>query len=261
MTAVTQADIVTGLSGLGLSAGDMVMVHSSLSSFGYVEGGAPTVVRALLEILTETGTLIVPTFSKYLYDEPVWDREHTPSLMGRISETVRTWPGALRSSHAAHPLSAVGAKAELICRRPYRTGFGPDSPFRTLVDEGAWVLLMGVTYNNCTLFHLFEAEAGVPYRFLEERKAVVIVDGVRDEHGSAWEYTRRPETANDFMPLGLELERRGIVRRATIGHSEQRLLRAHEAYVVGMEMLTRNPLYLLTAESQARWRAGCTTNR
>lgn len=255
MTAVTQADILTGLSSLGLSAGDTVMVHSSLSSFGHVEGGAPTVVQALLELLTPTGTLIVPTFSKYLYEEPVWDREHTLSLMGKISETVRTWPGALRSNHAAHPLSAIGAQAELICRRPYRTGFGPDSPFRTLVDEGAWILLMGVTYNNCTLFHLFEAEVRVPYRFLEERKAVVIVDGVRDEHGSAWEYTRLPDTANDFMALGLELERRGLVRQATIGESEQRLFRADKAHAVGMEMLARNPLYLLTPESQARWRA------
>lgn len=255
MAAVTQADIAAGLRSLGLAAGDTVMVHSSLSSFGHVEGGAPAVVRALLEVLTETGTLIVPTFSKYLYDEPIWDREHTPSLMGKISETVRTWPGALRSSHAAHPLSAVGARAEQICRRPYRTGFGPDSPFRTLVDEGAWILLMGVSYNNCTLFHLFEVEARVPYRFLEERKAVVIVDGRRDENGSAWEYTRRPEVSNDFMPLGLELERRGIVRRTTIGSSEQRLFRAHEAYAVGMELLTENPLYLLTADSQALWRA------
>ncbi len=254
MSAVTQTDLVTGLSALGLTAGDMVMVHSSLSSFGHVEGGAETVVRALLEVLTPAGTLIAPTFSKYLYDEPVWDREHTPSLMGKISETVRAWPGALRSSHASHPLSALGAKAELICRRPYRTGFGPDSPFRTLVDEGAWILLMGVPYNNCTLFHLFEAEAEAPYRFLEERKAVVIIDGVRHEDGSAWEYTRLPGTVNDFLTLGQALEDRGLVRRATIGKSDQRLFRAADAHALGMAMLAENPLYLLTPESQEQWR-------
>lgn len=253
--SVTRDELVEHLRELGLSAGDMVMVHSSLSSFGHVEGGAVTVVEALLEVLTETGTLVAPTFSKYVQGEPVWDREHTPSLMGNISETVRTWPGALRSSHAAHPLSAIGAKAELICRRPYRTGFGPDSPFKTLVDENAWILLMGVTYNNCTLFHLLEAEAGVPYRFLEARQATIIIDGVRHENDCAWEYSRLPGTANDFMTLGQELERRGMVRQRLIGQSEQRLFRAGDAYVVGMEKMREDVLYLLTEESAAAWRA------
>ena len=251
---LNEPDLVSAFRGLGLAAGDMVMVHSSLSSFDHVEGGAPTVVSALLETLTPTGTLIAPTFSTYLSDEPVWDREHTPSQMGIISETVRTWPGALRSSHAAHPLSAVGAQAELICRRPYRTGFGPDSPFKTLVEQDAWVLLMGVTYRNCTLFHLLEAEAQVPYRFLELRRATVIIDGVRDEQGGAWEYTKQPGAVNDFMTLGLELEERGLVRRATIGNSDQRLFRARDAWSIGTARMQADPLYLLTPESREQWR-------
>ena len=255
MSVVSAADLVSGFRGLGLAAGDMVMVHSSLSSFGRVAGGAPTVVAALLEVLTPQGTLVVPTFSRYLQGEPVWDREHTPSLMGKISETVRTWPGALRSSHAAHPLAAIGAQAEAICRRPHRTGFGPDSPFQTLVDQDAWVLLMGVSYSNCTLFHLLEATANVPYRFLEERRATIIVDGVRDEQGSAWEYTRLPDTANDFLTLGAELEARGLVRQARLGNSPQRLFRARDAYTVGLEKLTTDPLYLLTAGTRRAWLA------
>ena len=41
--------IADGLQSLGLKRGDIVIVHSSLSSFGYVEGGADTVIVALLE--------------------------------------------------------------------------------------------------------------------------------------------------------------------------------------------------------------------
>jgi aminoglycoside 3-N-acetyltransferase len=219
-----------------------------------VEGGAKTVVAALLEVLTPDGTLVAPTFSKCLQGEAEWDREHTPSLMGAISETVRTWPGALRSSHAAHPLAAIGAQAELIARRPYRTGFGPDSPFMTLVEQNALILLMGVTYSNCTLFHLLEAEAQVPYRFLEERKAVVTIDGVRDENGGAWEYTRMPEAVNDFLTLGHELESLGMVHRGTIGNSGQRLFRAADAYRIGTAHMQADPTYLLNEESKAKWR-------
>lgn len=250
---VSQAALTTALADLGLNAGDMVMLHSSLSSFGHVEGGATTVVAALLEVLTAAGTLVAPTFSHYQQSEEEWDREHTPSLMGKISETVRTWPGALRSSHAAHPLSAIGARAELIACRPYRTGFGPDSPFKTLVEENAWILLMGVTYSNCTLFHLLEAEAQVPYRFLEERKGVVIIDGVRDENGGAWEYTNSG-VGNDFLTLGAELEELGLVRQTTLGDSRQRLFRAADAYRVGTARMEEDPTYLLDDDAKAKWR-------
>jgi aminoglycoside 3-N-acetyltransferase len=50
MTPVTKEDIKKGLIKLGLKKGDIIGVHSSLSRFGYVIGGADTVIDALLEI-------------------------------------------------------------------------------------------------------------------------------------------------------------------------------------------------------------------
>ena len=46
---VSEHDIIDGLIELGLE-GKAVEVHSSLSSFGYVVGGAKSVVRALLTV-------------------------------------------------------------------------------------------------------------------------------------------------------------------------------------------------------------------
>src|SRR5688572_4691290 len=57
--AITQLDLQNALRSLGLS-GQSICVHSSLRSFGYVEGGAETVVQAFLE---EGSTLMVPAFS------------------------------------------------------------------------------------------------------------------------------------------------------------------------------------------------------
>ncbi len=248
-----QKDLIEGFSSLGVSPGDTLMVHSSLSSFGSVEGGAEAVISALLSVLGEEGTLVMPAFSRYLLNgEEVWDREDTPSGMGKISETFRKMPGTLRSSHAAHSLCARGEKAELLCRRPYKTGFGPDSPFRTLLEIDAKILLAGVSYNVCTFFHLFEVEADVPYRFLEERKAKIVIDG-REEYGSAWEYTRMKGAKNDFSFLGGLLERAGAVREGCIGESPQKLFRARDAYELGMKKLGEDVLFLLSPESREKW--------
>lgn len=47
-TVVTETDIADGLRCLGLSPESTVQVHSSLKSFGRVEGGTATVCRALI---------------------------------------------------------------------------------------------------------------------------------------------------------------------------------------------------------------------
>ena len=41
-------DLVNGFNNLGIRNGDILMVHSSYNSFGGVEGGARTVIKALL---------------------------------------------------------------------------------------------------------------------------------------------------------------------------------------------------------------------
>ncbi len=48
---LTREDIERGLHRVGLSEGDVVEVHSSLSSFGYVDGGADTIIDALMSVV------------------------------------------------------------------------------------------------------------------------------------------------------------------------------------------------------------------
>ena len=60
---VTKTDIIRGLQEVGLTAGDHVMVHASLSSLGFVCGGAQTVIEALLEVVGEEGNILMPTQS------------------------------------------------------------------------------------------------------------------------------------------------------------------------------------------------------
>ena len=57
-TVVTKTDIVRGLRDVGIREGDIVGVHSSLSKFGYVEGGADAVIDALLEAVGSSGSVV-----------------------------------------------------------------------------------------------------------------------------------------------------------------------------------------------------------
>lgn len=63
MKTIYKEDIVQGLTELGLKRGDVVIVHTSLKSIGYVCGGAQTVIEALIEVVTSEGTIVMPTQS------------------------------------------------------------------------------------------------------------------------------------------------------------------------------------------------------
>lgn len=54
-------ELVEELRKIGLEAGMDIEVHSSLSSLGYVEGGADTVIEALMECVTDRGSIFMPS--------------------------------------------------------------------------------------------------------------------------------------------------------------------------------------------------------
>ncbi|MGN0996989.1 MAG: AAC(3) family N-acetyltransferase [Candidatus Ventricola sp.] len=55
-----RTELVEELKKMGLHQGMEIEVHSSLSSFGYVEGGADTVIEALMECVGKNGSIFMP---------------------------------------------------------------------------------------------------------------------------------------------------------------------------------------------------------
>jgi aminoglycoside 3-N-acetyltransferase len=165
---------------MGVGAGTTLIVHSSLKALGWVAGGAPTVVRALIDVLGEEGTLAMPAATPQCGDRspwhdpkmpdarledlrhhlPIFDVATTPTTLGAIPETFRTWPGTLRSDHPLESVCARGAHAATITREhPLAFSEGPGSPFARLHELGSFVLLLGVGFNRCTALHFAESMA------------------------------------------------------------------------------------------------------
>lgn len=251
---MTDLAIAHGLRGLDLPAGAVVLLHSSLSSLGQVADGESAVVRAFLEVLGARGTLVVPTFPfrgyqyDYLSDDPLFDPLTTPSLMGRITEAVRTWPGALRSRHPSHSVAALGPDAAFVTadqeRDPWLT-FGPESPFGRLAALDGWICLLGVTHRASTFLHAVEEQNGLDYFALPEPAAGRVLTGGRERriHTSVG----RPAVGREFdnvEPLLLAHEALAIGR---VGASPVRLMRARTVMAIVGAALVERPHLLLRA--------------
>src|SRR5579875_789667 len=164
--ALSKDAIVDDLQALGLSAGAVVLVHSSLRSLGWVDGGAATVIDALCAAVSPGGTILVPTLTGTAQDgpehPPVFDPRHTPCWTGTIPETFRALPEARRSRHPTHSVGVIGPVAEmLIDGHEYcATPCAGQSPYGRLAQTGGLILLLGVTHESNTCLHMIEELAG-----------------------------------------------------------------------------------------------------
>ncbi len=240
---IGKADLVRGLRKLGLTAGQAVLVHSSLSAFGYVIGGADAVIDALLETIGPSGTLVMPTFTWGEYHHRtgvLFDVGATPCETGRIPETFRQRAGVVRSSHICHSMAASGAKAREVLGEDV-SSFGKGSAFDHLYRMDAWNLLLGVGFSSCTALHSAEERVGVPYRTHRDfaRSSVILEDGRRIPSRSI-EYLRRDGSRNDFAKMAGILEEKGVLHTRIIGSACCFNVRIRHVIDCAVELLTRD---------------------
>jgi aminoglycoside 3-N-acetyltransferase len=234
MRTISKGRLTEELGALGLRAGARVMMHSSLSALGPVEGGAETVVDALLDTIGREGTLLVPAFRDSVWGDPahftnsdcrdVCPRDLCPSkqpgYQGIIPETLRRREGTLRSCHPTHSWAALGPDAERLLsgHRKAATNCGSGNPFEELVELDGCVLILGVQVNTITLWHHYEETLPLDYMghyWPKERHLNNCVPGLRIQY----EY---PGLMQDVCRAA------GILTTGPVGKSTSGVMRARD---------------------------------
>lgn len=256
MPDLTRQDLVKGFKELGLSEGDVVMVHSSFKSFGGVEGGPQTVIDALLEVLGREGTLVMPTFTIAFCDQynaegkGYFDLDNTPSEMGILTELVRKMPGAKRSVNPIYSVAVYGKLADDLSSVNDKSVYGKESIFGKLHKLNAWTMIIGLSYNNSwTFVHYIEEMEGCDWRYFKDFSGEIIVGGKK-----YWDtfsmLVRDLDTNTAVDPMGEILEKRGVVNITKIGQSTVRLFRTKDIYDITAVEMKRNSRLLYTDKEE-----------
>lgn len=242
-TPATVETLARDLTALGVTPGQTLLVHASLSKMGYVISGAQSVILALEQALGPSGTLVMPSHSAELSEPAYWHhppvpaewwpslREHMPAFMpdltptrgmGVIAETFRKQEGVRRSQHPQDSFAARGPQAEwLTAHHSLAFGLGEQSPLARLYDLDGWVLLLGVGHGNNTSLHLAEIRANFPGKKIERQGAPVLINGARQ-----WvTFDALEWNDEDFVQLGADFARdTGLERVGRVALAEARLL-------------------------------------
>lgn len=176
MSLVARYDVKQAVTDLGITRGDVVLVHSSFKSLGEVIGGAETVIKGFFDVISDEGTLVFPTFTQknYLQAYETWhiDKE---SDTGYLTNYFRKRAGSIRSDQATHSVAAGGKLAEFLTKTHGHTHkrfgnagdtpFSADSPWEKMYELNAKIVLLGVSPLYITFRHYAE------YLFVNEMLA------------------------------------------------------------------------------------------
>ena len=222
---VGQDEIQRGLRDLGLRKGGLVVVHSSLSSFGYVVGGPDAVIDALLETVGDRGTVIMPAHTGVAKEDfDAYDPASTPvrKSIGRIPDTFWRRPDVIRGKHPPrHNWAAKGPLAPGLIAlsegQPIAAGHYKDV-LTAVADLDGQVLLLGCRNRKNTSIHSAQASA------------FLAVEGIRR---AKREFLRSlPKRPEDFDQLDEPLIEAGAMRVGRIGDAEIRWMRSRDLFSV-----------------------------
>ncbi len=248
---LTKKQLATELRRMGINEGDMLYLHCSFKKIGMVEDGPAGLIETILAVLGPKGTLAMPAHSMNYPGcvEEAYDKMNSPGVQnGIVSETLRKWPGTLRSAHPSHSTIALGHNAEfLTATHCLRDPFDADSPLFRFYSNGGKVLLLGVGHDRNTCIHLADAILKTPYNHIPYNENWANYALTLDENGNPKKVYQDnfPGHSGAFNRLEGMLYYEGLVHYGSVGEAVAMLMDAKPVVDFTVKVLREKPDFLL----------------
>jgi len=241
--------LINDIKNIGVNKGDIIYIHSSLKSIGWIEDGIDTLTEAFLDALGDEGTLAVPTHTLAFVERhvPPYDPKETPTSLGAYPDAVWRHPLAKRSAHATHSSAAIGAKADFLTENHDPTNaLGYDSPIYKMVRSKGKILLIGVSQISNTTVHLAESLAA-PYCKLHYDSSWGDTTHTKLPDGTVKTYKQMefPGCSSNFDQIEKYLINTGVIKFGKIGNAESRLIDAAGMIEIVCGLIRNQPDILL----------------
>ncbi len=243
MKTLTQSEIENGFRDIGLSEGMFLEVHSSLSSFGHVEGGANAVIHALMNVIGRSGAIIMATFPVSLpmplldidvqrgltYKTKIFDEASDErSGMGVISDTFRKMPGVL-TGKGVRRVSAWGKDADKNSKG-----------LTNLIENDGHALLIGVDIYRLTSMHYMESKLPDEVRQIFEPPEEIKKYYPEDQ----WYIETGHPPVQAWYKIQNEAYKRGLIRDKLIGKSKCMFFKVNDVIRIYEKAIETDPLGL-----------------
>jgi aminoglycoside 3-N-acetyltransferase len=252
LAPLTRQDIEQGLRELGLRRRDTIEVHSSLKSFGRVEGGAATVVDALMNVVGERGAIVMSAYA-VSPPLPLTAEEQARGIRAKVrllgdGPHARTGMGAIADEFRIREETVLGTGDYAVCAwgrnaDQHSRGYG------YLLEVDGYALLLGVDIHSCSSMHIAENRVAIPD---EITRLFEVPKDIRRDYPADLYYIEcggPPEDA--WGKVQDEAERRGLIQRGQVGRAECTLFKARAVVGIYEQFLRDDAFGLFGVEKGA----------
>lgn len=252
---ITQKHLLEAFSSLGITAGDLLFIHSDIRGFRQPDKTNSReeilgfYTHALMSAVGSKGTIAVPAyFYEYAREGIPFDVDNSPvsGSLGALSQWIASQPGVIRSCNPLQSIAALGFKARELSGSDSTAGYGVDSPWHQLRILRGKFLFLGAPIQSMTFVHHIEQQYGVPHLYCKIYPYPVIKDGVKLD--------RHPISAVRYLDYSIEydlgayqrkLEALGVLKSVMLHDVPLYAIDVEEAYLAGIAELRKNPYFFL----------------
>lgn len=223
-----------------------LMVHSSMKAIGETKGGADTVLDVLIDYMKD-GLVLFPThsWSEKNLENSVYDPEKEKSCTGILTNLAMKRPGAVRSLHPTHSVTAIGKRAEEYIRKDdnVSTPCPRNGCFFGLYDElHGQIAFLGAKMTKNTFIHCLEEYLQIPDRISNVPKDITIVTKESKKKVKIYpHFSSLGDVSQNYIKLEEPLIKRNIAFRFQFGESTSIVADVKEMADITLEWLKENP--------------------
>ena len=246
----TMQELEECLRNIGIASGDHVFIHSNIGFFGRMadivtsEELCERFLSSIQSVITEKGTLVLPTFSYSFCHDEVYEPFRTRSHCGMLTEYAFGRSDMIRSLDPNFSVTAWGRYAKFYTENPSHESFGEGSFWSRIMETGGKIVCMNFDCGS-TFVHYVEKKNNVPYRFNKAFNGRIRMEDGREWRDYAVHYVFEGEQDMPyFQRLDQICRENGIVRTGNLGRGTMLSMDIREYYELICDELRREPRFL-----------------
>lgn len=260
---MTKKELIRALNINGITKGSKVLLHSSFKAVAF-EGTPEDVCYAFMETIGDEGLLVMPAHSLNFRNHPEvkgpYDSKSSRSRVGAISDAFWKIPGVFRSMHPTHSDAAWGKGAEYLVNGHEKADtVGVGSPLEKFSRTDGKIFMMGCRLSSCTMGHVAEWVAEVPYKtkhFAPEwgfEADYIDIDGQL----KTYVFKTTPGCGGGFVNAKSWLADAGVLREISLNKEVSYIFSASEYIKILLEKLKEDPFALSSKDEVHLAKCNC----
>jgi len=235
---------------LNIKKTDTLMIHGDAGIVSQinlnVKNKVNYLINEILDYFSNSGTVIVPTFTYSFTKNKKFDIKNSPSETGLFSEVFRRNPRVSRTKHPIFSFGVFGKFSSNLLNCRIDDCFGKNSVFDLLYKFNGKIVCLGCDIERITFMHYIEQIYGVSYRYFKRFEGVIYEKNKKNKISTTY-FIRKLKLSKKLKLEKFEkiLINKRLLSRIEFGRFYFSSIFARKLYQESIRMLKKNENFFI----------------